>query len=84
MSTMTTVANKATAIFASMIAGLITLLVSFWAFRWGFIQLWEWQHEGRPIMFTLGPETKAAALALVAGLAAFLAAFRCLLRGSKT
>ena len=41
MSTMTTARNKTITIFAAIVAALATLLVSFWALRWGFIQLWE-------------------------------------------
>ena len=71
MSTMTTARNKTTAIFAVTVAALATLLVSFWALRWGFIHLWEWQHEGRRMVFVFEPEMKAAVLAILSSIAVF-------------
>jgi len=54
-----------------MVAALATLIVSFWAFRWGFIPLWEGQHEGRRMVFVFEPDMKAAVLAISSGVAVF-------------
>jgi len=56
-----------TAIFSAMVAALATLIVSFWAFRWGFIPL----HEGRRMVFVFEPDMKAAVLAISSGVAVF-------------
>jgi hypothetical protein len=71
MSPMTTAQNKTAAIFSAMVAALATLIVSFWAFRWGFIHLWEGQHEGRRMVFVFDPDMKAAGLAISSGVAVF-------------
>jgi len=66
MFAMTIARNKTAAIFA-----LATLLVSFWAFRWGLIHIWEGQHDGRRMLFVFGPELKASVLAILSSLAVF-------------
>lgn len=78
---MTIAPNKTAAMFAS-VAALATLLVCFWAFRWGFIHLWEGQHEGHRIVFVFGPEVKAGVLAILSSLAVF-SSLRRLSRQSK-
>jgi len=70
MCAMTTASSKTAAIFPA-VAALATLLVGFWAFRWGFIHIWEGLHEGRRIVFVFGPEIKAAVLAILSSLAVF-------------
>lgn len=77
---MTMAANKSAAIFFASISGVVTLLLSFWAFRWGFIHLWEWQHGGRRIVFLFDPDIKAAVIAIVLSIAVF---FVCLWRSSR-
>ena len=67
---MTIAPNKSASVFPT-IAALVTLLVSFWAFRWGFIHIREGQHEGRRMVFVFGPEMKAGALAVLSSLAVF-------------
>jgi hypothetical protein len=71
MFAMTIAPNKTGAIFPTVVAALATLLVSFWAFRWGFIHIWEGQHEGRRMVFVFGPEVKAGVLAILSSLAVF-------------
>ena len=72
MFTMMTVANKSAGIFSAIVSGVVSLLVSFWAFRWGLIHLWEWQHGGRRMMFVFDPEIKAAVMAIVLSVAVFV------------
>jgi hypothetical protein len=67
---MMTAPSKTPAIIATVVA-LATLLVSFWAFRWGFIHIWEGQHEGRRMVFVFGPEVKASVLAILSSVAVF-------------
>jgi hypothetical protein len=62
---------KKTADASVTIAALATLLVSFWAFRWGFIHIWERQHEGRRMIFVFGPDGKASVLAILVSIAVF-------------
>jgi hypothetical protein len=76
MFIMTRAASKASATFSAIVVALVALLASFLAFRWGFIQLWEWQHEGRRMVFVIDPEIKAAVLAILSSIAVFLAALR--------
>jgi hypothetical protein len=83
MNAMTATPRKATATVSAIVAALLTLLASYWTFRWAFIRLWEWQHEGRRIVFTFGPEMNAAALALLSSIAVFLVQFRRSLRMGK-
>jgi hypothetical protein len=73
---MTTAQNKSAAIFSATVAALATLIVSFLAFRWGFIHLWEWQHEGRRMVFVFEPDMKAAVLAISSGVAVFFMSLR--------
>ena len=84
MFTMTRAATKAKAICSATAVALLTLIASFWAFRWGFIQLWEWQHEGRRMVFVINPEFKAAALAILPSVAAFLSVLRRSLNQTKS
>jgi len=83
MSPMATWAKKTTATFSATLAALLTMLVCYWIFRWGFIHAWEWQHEGRRIVFVFGPEVNAAALAALPGIVAFLIVFRRSLYGKN-
>ena len=78
MSAMSATPSKATATVSAIVAALLTLLASYWTFRWGFIRLWEWQHEGRRIVFAFGPEMNAAALAIWSSICVFLVQFRAL------
>ena len=80
MVRMTRAANKATVIFSATLAAVIMLFVSYWAFRWQLIKVWQWQHEGRPIVFTFGPDMDAAVLATMVGIAVFILIFRRLRR----
>jgi hypothetical protein len=66
-----TIAPKERAAIFKTVAALATLLVSFWVFRWGFIHIWEGQHEGRRMVFVFGPEVKAGVLAILSSLAVF-------------
>jgi hypothetical protein len=76
--------KRTTAAVPAIAVALLTLLVCYWTFRWGFIRIWERQHEGRRIVFAFGPETSAAALALLSSIAVFLAVFMYSLRRGKT
>lgn len=84
MLTMTRAATKAKATFSAIVVALLTLIACFWVFRWGFIQLWEWQHEGRRMVFVIDPEVKAAALAILPSVAAFLFMLRRSLNQTKS
>jgi hypothetical protein len=80
ISAMTATTKKTSATVFAIVAALLALLVSYWTFRWGFIRFWEWQHEGRRMVFVFGPEINAAALAVLSSIAVFLVVFRHLLR----
>jgi len=75
---------RAKTTFSAIVVALLTLIVCFWLFRWGFIQLWEWQHEGRRMVFVIDPEVKAAALAVLPSVAAFLFMLRRSLNQTKS
>jgi hypothetical protein len=70
MFAVTIAPNRKAACFA-IVAALATLLVSFWAFRWGFIHIWEGQHEGRRMVFVFGPDVKAGVLAILSSVVVF-------------
>jgi len=84
MSEMTTTARKQPAFVAATVAALLTLLCSYWLFRWGLILLWQWQHEGRRIKFVFQQEIDAALLALLFGSSAFFVILRRSLHKKKT
>lgn len=69
------VKNSAARLSAT-VASLVTLIVSYWIFRWLLIALWEWQHEGRRIVFVFQQEVDAALLALLLGVSVFVLVFR--------
>jgi len=70
MFAMTINPNRTAAIFAT-IATVATLIVSFWEFRWGFIHIWDGQHEGHRMVFVFVPGVKAGVLAILSSLAVF-------------
>jgi hypothetical protein len=66
--------NLKPAIRASLSA-LCTLLVSYAAFRWVLMRYWEWQHQGRKMMFTFWADFNAVPLALLTSISAFVVIF---------
>jgi len=76
ISSMGSTSGKAAATGSATLAAFLTLLISFFVFRWGLIRLWEWQHEGRRMMFVIGPEINAAILALLSSSIVFVVVFR--------
>ena len=61
---------------ASGIVAMSALVVAYQLFRWVFTRYWEWQHEGRRMMFTFWAEERALPLAVLAGVFAFYATLR--------
>jgi hypothetical protein len=67
---------KTKAVGYAIVAAFSTLVVSFSIFRWGFIQYWQWQHQGRKMVFVIGPEINAAGLAVVLSIIVLLLSLR--------
>jgi hypothetical protein len=84
MPEMTATARKLPASISALGVALLTVLCSYWLFRWGFIRLWEWQHEGRRIVFALQQEIDAAVTAFFLGISVFVIAFRRVSRKNRT
>lgn len=70
MSTMAAERNSTGILFAT-VATIATLPVSFLVFRRGLIRFWEWQHDGRRMIFVIGPEMTAPVLAIFVSLLVF-------------
>ena len=55
--------TRVKAFCGGVVAALVAFVPSFMLFDWILIGYWEWQHEGRPMKFTLWADERALLIA---------------------
>jgi hypothetical protein len=74
---------KALAAVASLLAGSLALVLSYEVLDWFLIRYWEWQHDGREMVYTFWADFRTIPFAILVSLVAVFLTYRFIRRRSK-
>lgn len=76
----TKASTRVRAVVVALFVALLAFALLYNAFLRAFVKYWEWQHHGRPMMFTFWADERALPLSVLACAIVFFFTFRHFLR----